>query len=221
MLRAALVASLLLVSACSGPASPPTSPTRNEPSPAPAPEPRKEAAPVTPTPTATEKATFATGCFWCSEAVFQRVAGVVSVRSGFTGGKTDRPTYEDVCTGETGHAEAIEVTYDPSRVSYEALVDWFWRMHDPTTLNRQGADVGTQYRSAIFWHTEAQRDAAEKSKEEAQASFAGPIVTQITKAGPFFEAEKSHQGYYDRNKTAGYCRVVIAPKLHKLNLEDK
>jgi peptide-methionine (S)-S-oxide reductase len=184
--------------------------------PEPSPDTKKESPPVT-----TEKATFATGCFWCSEAVFQRVAGVVSVRSGYTGGTTPDPSYEDVCSGRTGHAEAVEVTFDPAKATYETLLDWFWRMHDPTTLNRQGADVGTQYRSAIFWHTDAQRAAAEKSKKDAQSAFRDPVVTEIAKAGPFFAADPHHQDFYNRNKSYGYCRAVIAPKLHKLELEDE
>jgi peptide-methionine (S)-S-oxide reductase len=169
----------------------------------------------------TEVATFAAGCYWCVEAVFQRIDGVVSVRSGFTGGHVENPTYEQCCTGETGHAEAVEITFDPKRVSYETLLDWFWRLHDPTSLNRQGADEGTQYRSAIFWHSEAQRAAAEKSKGDAQGAFAQPIVTEITKAGPFYPAAAYHQDYYNRNSAQGYCRLVIAPKLHKLGLDEK
>jgi peptide-methionine (S)-S-oxide reductase len=168
-----------------------------------------------------EIATFATGCYWCTEAVFQRVDGVLKVRSGFTGGTVPNPTYEQCCTGETGHAEAVEVTFDPKKVSYETLLDWFWRMHDPTTLNRQGADVGTQYRSAIFWHSDAQRTAAEKSMKDAQGAFKDPIVTEITKASAFYEADAYHQNYYNSHKTQGYCRAVIAPKLHKLGIDDK
>jgi peptide-methionine (S)-S-oxide reductase len=167
----------------------------------------------------TEVATFATGCYWCTEAVFQRLPGVVSVRSGFTGGTVANPTYEQCCSGTTGHAEAVEVTFDPAKIAYETLLDWFWRMHDPTTLNRQGADVGTQYRSAIFWHTEAQRAAAEKSKQEAQGAFRDPIVTEIAKAGPFYAADAGHQDYFNQHASQGYCRAVIAPKLHKLGLD--
>jgi peptide-methionine (S)-S-oxide reductase len=229
----ALAALLLtfVLAACSAPSAPAPAAT-----PAPAPpaaaEPAKdEAAPpvfetsgpkgdLMPTPK-TEIATFGTGCYWCTEAVFQRVKGVVSVRSGFTGGTVENPTYEQCCSGETGHAEAVEVTFDPSQVSYETLLDWFWRMHDPTTLNRQGADFGTQYRSAIFYHSLLQRYAAEKSLKEAQAAFKDPIVTEITQAGPFYAADAYHQNYYNRNTSQGYCRVVIAPKLQKLGLEGK
>ena len=168
-----------------------------------------------------ELATLANGCYWCTEAVFQRLPGVLKVRSGFIGGTVPNPTYEQACSGETGHAEAVEITFDPKKISYETLLDWFWSMHDPSTLNRQGADVGTQYRSAIFWHSEAQRAAAEKSKKEAQASFEDPIVTEITKASAFYEADAYHQNYYNSNKAQGYCRAVIAPKLKKLGLDDK
>ena len=164
-------------------------------------------------------AVFAGGCFWCVEAVFEELEGVVDAVSGYAGGSRDTANYEAVCSGETGHAEAVEVTFDSKRISYETLLDWFWRMHDPTTLNRQGPDSGTQYRSGIFWHTEAQRAAAEKSKTDAQSAFKDPIVTEITKAGPFYAAEAYHQDYYDGNKTQGYCRAVIAPKLHKLGLD--
>ncbi|MCC7137361.1 MAG: peptide-methionine (S)-S-oxide reductase MsrA [Planctomycetes bacterium] len=166
-----------------------------------------------------EVATFGAGCFWCVEAVLEQVPGVLDVQSGFMGGTVKNPTYEDVCSGETGHAEVVQVTFDPSQVTYETLLDWFWRLHDPTTLNRQGADVGTQYRSAIFWHSEAQRDEAERSKRDAQEAFASPIVTEITKAGAFYGAEEYHQDYYRANRAAGYCRVVIAPKLEKLRLK--
>jgi peptide-methionine (S)-S-oxide reductase len=221
------IALTFVLAACSAPSSPPPAEKPKEESAA-VPQPKKEAAPAAaasaaPAPDATknEVATFATGCYWCSEAVFQRVPGVVSVRSGFTGGTVANPTYEQCCTGETGHAESVEVTFDPSKVSYETLLDWFWRMHDPTTLNRQGADVGTQYRSAIFWHTEAQRAAAEKSKKDAQEAFRDPIVTEITKAGPFYAAEDYHQNYYNSHTGQGYCRAVIAPKLHKLGLDEK
>ncbi len=175
-------------------------------------EPKKE-------PAKTEVATFGAGCDWCTEAVYEQIDGVLGVKSGFMGGTVANPSYELVCTGTTGHAEVVQVTYDPSKVSYETLLSWFWKLHDPTTLNRQGADVGTQYRSVIFWHTEAQRDAAEKSKREAQASFKDPIVTQIVKAGPFYEAPDYHQDYYRQHKAQPYCRAVIAPKLEKLHLE--
>ena len=165
-------------------------------------------------------ATFSGGCFWCIEAVFERLDGVLSVESGYTGGTTRDPTYREVCGGRTGHAEAIRITYDPSRVSYEQLLDLFWRAHDPTTLNRQGADVGTQYRSAIFYHSEAQKRAAERSKAalEAAAAYDNPVVTEIVPAGPFYPAEVDHQDYFRNNSRAPYCQAVIAPKLKKLNL---
>jgi peptide-methionine (S)-S-oxide reductase len=173
-------------------------------------------------PAANEVATFGAGCFWCVEAVLKQVDGVVSVRSGYMGGTVPNPTYQQVCTGTTGHAEVVEITFDPARISYEKLLAWFWKLHDPTTRNRQGNDVGTQYRSAIFYHTEAQREAAERSKKalEASGAYQNPLVTEITKAGPFYQAEEYHQDYYRLNKQQPYCRYVIAPKLDKLGLEQ-
>lgn len=170
-----------------------------------------------------EIATFAAGCFWCTEAVFQRTKGVLSVRSGYIGGKKESPTYKEVCTGTTGHAEALEITFDPKVVTYRELLNVFWHMHDPTTLNRQGADVGTQYRSAVFYHSEAQKKDAEAVKEELTKArtFRNPIVTEIVAASKFYPAEDYHQDYYNQNKSAGYCRAVIAPKLKKLGIEDK
>lgn len=169
-----------------------------------------------------EVATFAAGCYWCVEAVYQRIGGVISVTSGFTGGHVENPGYEAVCTGTTGHAEAVRVVFDPGKVSYRQLLDWFWRLHDPTTLNRQGADVGTQYRSGIFYHSEAQKKAATASRANAQEKFAQPIVTEITKAAVFYPAQVSHQDYYRINGNRdGYCRAVIAPKLEKLKLDKK
>lgn len=164
------------------------------------------------------KATFAAGCFWCVEAVFQRVAGVAVVRSGYTGGRTDNPTYEDIGSGKTGHAEALEIDFDAQQVSFEDLLAIFWQIHDPTQLNRQGADVGTQYRSAIFYHDEAQRIAAENSKRQLVESGV-PVVTQIEPAGKFYKAEAYHQDYYNRNAGSAYCTIVIEPKLRKLGLE--
>jgi peptide-methionine (S)-S-oxide reductase len=168
-----------------------------------------------------ETATLAAGCFWCVEAVLQQVPGVARVRSGYTGGSKPNPTYKEVCTGETGHAEAVQVEFDPKVLSYEKLLDWFFRLHDPTTLNRQGADEGTQYRSAIYWHTEAQKAAAEKLKRELDqgGAFLAPIVTEIAKAGEFYAAENYHQDYYRQNQDQGYCRIVIRPKLEKLGLQ--
>lgn len=163
-----------------------------------------------------EKATFGGGCFWCVEAVFERVDGVASAVSGYAGGTTVKPTYEQVCTGNTGHAEVVEITFDPKKVTYEELLNIFWNAHDPTTLNRQGADVGTQYRSVIYTHSEEQQLVAERSKQEAQKDFEDPIVTEITPAGPFYKAEQYHQDYFDNNPNAAYCTFVIAPKLKKL-----
>jgi peptide-methionine (S)-S-oxide reductase len=164
----------------------------------------------------TESATFGGGCFWCMEAVFERLPGVKSVVSGFAGGHTANPTYEQVCAGDTGHAEVTQIEFDPAKISYEKLLDVFWQAHDPTTLNRQGADEGTQYRSIILYHSEAQKLAAEKSKAGAQKIFKHPIVTEIVPFAKFFKAENSHQEYYDNHSSAPYCQMVIAPKLEKL-----
>lgn len=168
-----------------------------------------------------ELATLAGGCFWCIEAVFQRVPGVLSVRSGYIGGDVDHPTYHQVCQGNTGHAEAVEITFDPARITYTKLLEIFWQAHNPTHLNRQGHDVGTQYRSAIFYHTDAQKDAAERSIRQLENSgqFQDPIVTQVSAATTFFPAEVSHQDYYNRNRNMPYCRAVILPKLDKLGFE--
>ena len=175
-----------------------------------------------PVPEGHESATFAAGCYWCVEAVYQRIDGITSVTSGFTGGHVENPSYEAVCSGTTGHAEAVRVVYDPKKISYEKLLEWFWRLHDPTTLNRQGADVGTHYRSAIFFHDEAQQKAAKASLTAAQKNFKSPIVTEITKASTFYPAKLSHQDYYKINgNTDGYCRAVITPKLEKLELDKK
>ena len=147
-----------------------------------------------------EKATFAAGCFWGVEEAFRRVPGVVKTRVGYTGGRVPNPTYQEVCTGETGHAEAVEVTFDPEVVSYERLLEVFWSIHDPTSLNRQGWDVGTQYRSAIFYHTQEQAEMARNSSARLEASekYRDPIVTEILPAGPFYPAEEYHQGYYEK-----------------------
>jgi peptide-methionine (S)-S-oxide reductase len=166
-----------------------------------------------------EKATFGAGCFWCVEAVFERMDGVQSVVAGYAGGTKANPTYEDVCTGATGHAEAAQITYDPAKISYDRLLEVFWEAHDPTTLNRQGADVGTQYRSVIFYHDEKQKAAAEKSKTAAQKDFDSPIVTQIEPLKEFYPAENYHQDYYKNHQNAPYCVIVIKPKLKKLKLE--
>jgi len=165
-----------------------------------------------------EKATFGMGCFWCTEAIFQRLNGVSSVRSGYEGGDVANPTYEDVCTGTTNHAEVIEITYDPAKISYDELLEVFWKSHDPTTLNRQGADVGTQYRSVIFYHTEEQKATATKYRDELNKAnaFGKPVVTTIVKAEPFYVAENYHQDYFVKNGEAPYCRLVILPKMEKL-----
>lgn len=169
--------------------------------------------------TSTEIATFGGGCFWCVEAVYQQTPGVLRVVSGYAGGHVADPTYEQVCSGTTGHAEVAQITFDPSVVSYDELLTLFWKAHDPTTLNRQGADVGTQYRSAIFTHSDAQRDAAERSKSAAQKDFAEAIVTEIRPLDRFFPAEDYHQNYYRQHSNAPYCLFVIRPKLKKLNME--
>jgi peptide-methionine (S)-S-oxide reductase len=150
--------------------------------------------------------------------VFRRLEGVKSVLPGYTGGRVDNPSYDDVCTGRTGHAEAAQIEFDPDVISFEKLLDVFWHTHDPTTLNRQGNDVGTQYRSAIFYHNEKQKEIAEKSKKEIGSSgvYRDPIVTEITPFKRFFVAEDYHKNYYEQNQDAGYCRFVIAPKIQKL-----
>ncbi|HZL77893.1 MAG TPA: peptide-methionine (S)-S-oxide reductase MsrA [Candidatus Limnocylindrales bacterium] len=164
----------------------------------------------------TEVAMFGGGCFWCMEAVFERLPGVISVTSGFAGGHTDNPTYHEVCGGDTGHAEVTQIEFDPAKISYAKLLEVFWQAHDPTTLNRQGADEGTQYRSVILFHDEKQKLLAKKSTLEAQQNFKHPIVTEIAPFKKFFKAEDYHQGYYDANTSAPYCQAVIAPKLEKL-----
>ena len=163
-------------------------------------------------------ATFANGCFWCTEAVFEELDGVISAVSGYTGGETVNPTYKEVCSGSTGHAECLQITYDSTKISFEELLEVFWQTHDPTTLNRQGADVGTQYRSGIFYHTAEQKNKAEAYKAELDKSgaFDRPIVTEITPFSVFYPAEDYHQQYYELNGNNNpYCRVVIQPKLEK------
>lgn len=164
-----------------------------------------------------ETATFGAGCFWCTEAIFQNVEGVIKVESGYSGGKVKNPTYEEVCSGLTGHAEVTRITFDPQKVSYDELLEIFWQTHDPTTLNQQGADVGTQYRSVIFYHSDAQKEKAEyyKSRLDQEGAFSKPIVTEIAPAGPFYKAEDYHQNYYNLNGSAPYCTYVIKPKLEK------
>ncbi len=164
-----------------------------------------------------ETITLGAGCFWCTEAVFQRVNGVVSVKSGYSGGGIANPTYREVTSGLTGHAEVVQVVFDPEIVSLVNILEIFWRTHDPTTLNRQGADVGTQYRSAIFYHSDKQRDIALKLKQEleGQAIWNKPVVTEITAFKAFYKAEDYHQDYYNQNPDQPYCQYVIVPKLEK------
>jgi peptide-methionine (S)-S-oxide reductase len=170
----------------------------------------------------TETVLLGAGCFWCAEAVFQRQEGVISVMPGYAGGRVKNPTYEQVCRGDTGHAEVARIVYDPAKLAFADLLELFWRTHDPTTLNQQGADVGTQYRSAIFYTTEAQRKVAEDSKRALGAAgrFKNPIVTEIASAPVFYPAEDYHRDYFNRNRNAPYCRIVIAPKLEKAGLRQ-
>lgn len=167
-----------------------------------------------------ELATFGGGCFWCTEAVLEQLDGVLDVESGYTGGVVDDPTYEQICGGRTEHAEVVKVRFDPKVISYEALLDWFFRSHDPTTLNRQGNDVGTQYRSAIFFHSNAQQQTALSFIEKIANNWSSPIVTELTPAVKFWPAEKYHQDYFRNNQGQGYCRAIIKPKLSKLGLDD-
>lgn len=167
--------------------------------------------------TRTEVATLGGGCFWCLEAVFDELRGVVSVESGYTGGHVKNPTYEAVCNGTTGHAEVVQVTFDPAEVSYRDILNVFFTIHDPTTLNRQGNDVGTQYRSAVYYHSPEQKAAAEAAIADltAQGAWDRPVVTEITPADTFYIAEDYHQEYFARNPYAGYCQFVVAPKVAK------
>ena len=165
-----------------------------------------------------ETATLANGCFWCTEAIFKRLKGVESVMSGYTGGRKENPTYEEVSSETTGHAESLQVTFDPAIISYDTILDVFWATHDPTTLNRQGNDVGSQYRSAIFYHNDEQKKIAEASKERHDKSgeFDDPIVTKIEPLTKFYPAEDYHKNYYDSHRGAPYCMVIIDPKVRKL-----
>ena len=168
-----------------------------------------------------ETATLGAGCYWCVEAVLERTDGIKSVVSGFMGGQVDNPTYEAVCSGTTGHAEVVQLTFDPAVISYEKVIEQFWKLHDPTTLNRQGADAGTQYRSAIFYHSDEQKKIAEASKKKHAKDFDDPIVTEITEASKFYEAKAEHQNFLTNNPYNGYNRAVVWPKLKKLGLEKK
>jgi peptide-methionine (S)-S-oxide reductase len=162
-------------------------------------------------------ATFSSGCFWCTQAIFQRLDGVEKVVSGYSGGHVDNPNYEQVCTGTTGHAESVQITYDPAKVSYDELLEVFWKTHDPTTKNRQGNDVGPQYRSVIFYHDAEQKKLAEsyRKKLEAERIWNRPIVTEMEPFAKFWPAESYHQNYYDNNPSKGYCNLVITPKIEK------
>jgi peptide-methionine (S)-S-oxide reductase len=164
-----------------------------------------------------EKATFGSGCFWCTEAIFEKLKGVEDVVSGYTGGTMKNPTYKEVCSGETGHAEVTQIIYDPAIISFAELLEVFWQTHDPTTLNRQGNDIGTQYRSAIFYHNNEQKTLAEEylAKLTEAEVFDDPIVTEISKLEIFYPAENYHQNYYEQNKSQPYCSFVITPKVEK------
>lgn len=162
-----------------------------------------------------EQATLGAGCFWCIEAVFQRLVGVESVVSGYSNGHVKTPTYKEVCSGRTGHAEVARITFDPTVISFAQILDVFWATHDPTTLNRQGNDRGTQYRSGIYYHSEEQKRIAEESKKKAQADFKDPIVTEIVAIDNFSEAEDYHQNYFNENPNQPYCSFVIGPKIEK------
>lgn len=165
-----------------------------------------------------ETVTLGGGCFWCIEAVFERIDGVREVTSGYAGGTAENPTYKEVCSGSTGHAEVVKVRFDPSAISYEEILDLFFKAHDPTTLNRQGADVGSQYRSIILYESEDQRRKAEEAVKRAQKTYSDPVVTEIEPLTEFYEAEEYHQDYYAENPNAPYCRLVIDPKMTKLGL---
>ncbi|MCP5020872.1 MAG: peptide-methionine (S)-S-oxide reductase MsrA [bacterium] len=184
----------------------------------------EEQEPMTPEPkqATTEVATLGAGCYWCVEAVLEQLDGVSDVTSGFMGGQDDNVSYKQVCSGTTGHAEVVQVTYDPAVISYDEVLDWFWRLHDPTTLNRQGADVGTQYRSVIFFHSEEQARIARRSRDTLgeRGSYPDPVVTEISPASVLIRAPGEHQNYYRANSSSGYCRAVIGPKLRKLGLEQ-
>jgi peptide-methionine (S)-S-oxide reductase len=164
-----------------------------------------------------DTATFGAGCFWCIEAIFQRLEGVISVKSGYSGGTVKNPSYKEVCSGVTGHAEVTQITYDKRKISFDELLEVFWKTHDPTTLNSQGNDFGTQYRSAVFYHNEEQKQKAEKYKKELNEAkvYPNPIVTEIRPFTVFYPAEDYHQNYYNQNGSQGYCKFVIQPKVEK------
>lgn len=171
-------------------------------------------------PAGAEVATLGAGCYWCIEAAYRQLDGVYSATSGFMGGSVKNPTYDQVCSGDSGHAEVVQVVFDPQKITYEKILAWFWDLHDPTTLNRQGNDIGTQYRSAIFYHSDSQKTIAEVSKTAASKNFKSAIVTEITAASEFYTAPTDHQNYYFQNKSKNsYCKYVIEPKLKKLKLD--
>jgi len=165
----------------------------------------------------TAVATLGNGCFWCTEAIFQNLEGVIKVVSGYSGGQVENPTYKQVCTGSTGHAECLEITYDPSKISFEELLEVFWKTHDPTTLNRQGNDIGTQYRSVIFYQTPEQKEVAQKYIDQLtkNKTFSSPIVTTLEPFVKFYPAEDYHQNYFNENGEASYCHYVVRPKVEK------
>lgn len=168
-----------------------------------------------------EIATFGGGCFWCVEAVFQEINGVLLVESGYTGGRSENPTYREVCSGMSGHAEVTRITFDPAVISFRELLYVFFSVHDPTTLNRQGNDVGTQYRSVVYYHSEAQKTETEEVIAEVQEAWENPIVTEVSPINQFYKAEDYHQNYYKNNPYQGYCMVVIAPKMKKFREKYK
>ena len=178
---------------------------------------------MSPTTPAVETATLGGGCFWCTEAVFTQLKGVVRVRPGYMGGHLPNPDYRAICQGNTGHAEVIQIEFDSNTIPYEEILLWFWKSHDPTTLNRQGNDKGTQYRSVIFYHSDEQKRLAEESIESVNqaAVFPDPLVTEVAEAATFYEAEPYHHDYYKNNPNQGYCQVIINPKLQKLGLETR
>lgn len=180
----------------------------------------KDATDAAKVPETAETITLGAGCFWCVEAVFQQLEGVYTVTSGYMGGHVVDPTYEEVCTKTTGHIEVVQLKFDPEKIELATILDWFWKLHDPTTKDRQGADVGPQYASAIFYADEEQKKVAEASMKAAQADFDDPIVTVIREAETYYKAEGYHQDFYFQNKNNGYCRAVVAPKLRKLKLKD-
>lgn len=221
LLLAALVA---VLAACSGnPATPQPAPAAAQPerTTTETPTAMSDTPKAAPVPTQRETAYLGAGCFWCVEAVLERIDGVLDVESGYMGGSVDNPTYRQVCDGETGHAEIVKVDFDPSKLRYRQLLDWFFLAHDPTTMNRQGNDYGTQYRSAIFYVDDAQKQTAEEAKTAANQKHGNRVVTEITKASTYWPAEDYHQDYFERNPSQPYCNAIIPPKLEKLGLKSK